>query len=138
MPRHHRQPPRLSRFPLSVELAVEIARIAAEGHPALIVLLLDNSGWLIACRPHDLAPGDIEESCRTLLGLLASESPEQAYLVSVDPGFGTETAPATAVWPELERTFTEAGATLLDWLLVCDESVASVAAAASSVAASRR
>jgi hypothetical protein len=138
MPRRRRScsaaRPLLSRYPLTVDLAVAIARAAADDQPAFVVLVFDETGVLLAVRPHDLAPDEVEESCCTLLGLLAPEGRGPAVLVSVDPGFGTEVEPALAVWPDVAGAFDEAGATLLDWLLVCDDRVSSVATAAGTPA----
>jgi hypothetical protein len=124
----------MSRYPLTVDLAVALARAAADDQPALVTLVFDETGLLLALRAHDLAPSEVEESCCTLLGLLAPEGRGPAVLVSVDPGFGCEPEPVLAVWPEVTDAFDEAGATLLDWLLVCDDRVASVAAAAGTPA----
>lgn len=132
MPRH--------RCPLSAELVVEIARAAAD-EPAFIVFVAVDGEVIIACRPHDLTPVDVEEACRRLLSALVPEERGPTYIVSVDPGFGTDPTPALAVWPEIERCFAEADGILRDWLLVCGEavtSVASAAAAASAAGAGRR
>jgi hypothetical protein len=127
----------MPRHPLSAEFAVEVARAVAD-EPSFLAFVGVGTQILIAARPHDLAPLDVEEACRRLLAGLGPEERGPTYLVSVDPGFGTDPTPALAVWPELERRFAEAGGRLLDWLLVCDEAVASVAAAArSSLAAGR-
>jgi hypothetical protein len=127
---HSAPRPLLSRYPLTIDTAVALATAAAGGQPAFVVMVFDESGLLIAARPHDLAPTDVADSCCTLLGLLAPDGRGPAVVVSVDPGFGCEPEPAVAVWPEVSGAFTEAGAALLDWLLVCDDRVASVAAAA--------
>ena len=138
MPRQHRScsatRPLLSRYPLTVDLAVAFARAAAADQPALVTLVLEETGLLLAVRAHDLAPSEVEESCCTLLELLAPEGRGPAVLVSVDPGFGCEVEPVLTVWPEVAGTFDEAGATLLDWLLVCDDRVTSVASAAGTPA----
>jgi hypothetical protein len=126
--------PLLSRYPLTVDLAVTLARAAAGDEPTLVTLWFEDVGVLLAVRSHDLAPTEIEASCRTLLELLAPEGREPAVLVSVDPGFGCEPEPALAVWPDVSRAFAEADATLLDWLLVCGDRVASVAPAAGAPA----
>ena len=127
----------MSRHPLSAELAVEIARAAAD-EPSFLAFVGIGTEIVIAARPHDLAPLDVEEACRRLVAALAPEERGPTYLVSVDAGFGTDPTPALAVWPELRRCFADAGGVLLDWLLVCDESVASVAAAAGSALTVRR
>ena len=121
----------MPRHPLSAEFAVELARAAAD-EPSFVAFVGTGTEILIAARPHDLAPLDVEDACRRLLAALSPEERGRTYLVSVDPGFGTDPTAALAVWPELERIFTAAGGTLLDWLLVCDESAVSVAAAARS------
>lgn len=134
MPPRHRSctaaRPLLSRYPLTVDLAVALARAAADDQPALVTLVFEETSVLLALRSHDLTPSEIERSCCTLLGLLAPEGRGPAVLISVDPGFGTEPEPVLAVWPEVAGVFEEEGATLLDWLLVCGDRVASVAAAA--------
>ncbi|HEX2040369.1 MAG TPA: hypothetical protein VHF47_11635 [Acidimicrobiales bacterium] len=126
--------PLLSRYPITVDAAVALARAAACEEPAFVVLSFDDEGILLAVGPHDVALSELEASCATLLHLLAPEGRGPAVVASVDPGFGCDVAPALAVWPDLVHAFEEAGATLLDWLLVCDDRVSSVAAAAGTPA----
>ncbi|MDQ3758295.1 MAG: hypothetical protein M3394_10650 [Actinomycetota bacterium] len=126
--------PLLTRYPLTADVAVAIARAAADDQPALVVLVLDATGASLAVRPHDLAPSDVEDACRTLLGLWGLDGVGPSVIVSVDAGFGCEPEPAVAVWPDVQRAFTEAGGTLLDWLLVCGDRVRSVSATASGPA----
>lgn len=138
MPRRHRSCSAigrlLSRYPLTVDVAVALARAAADDQPALVTLVFDETGLLLALRAHDLAPSEVEQSCCTLLGLLAPEGRGPAVLVSVDPGFGTDPEPVLSVWPEVAWAFEDEGATLLDWLLVCGDRVTSVASAAGTPA----
>ena len=119
--------PLLSRYPLTIDLAVALARAAADDQPALVTLVFDDSGLLIAVRPDDVPLAEAVESCRTLLGLLAPEGRGPSIVVSVEPSFGVEAEPAAAVWAELAGAFEENQATLLDWLLVLHPQVASVA-----------
>jgi hypothetical protein len=126
--------PLLSRYPITVDVVVALARAAACDLPAFVLLSFDDDGVLLAVRPHDVPLSELEASCASLLGLLAPEGRGPAVLASVDAGFGCDVEPALAVWPDLVAAFDEAGATLLDWLLVCGDRVSSVAAAAGTPA----
>ena len=118
----------LSRYPLTIDLATVIAQAAANAKPALIVLVFDEQGLLIAIRPEDVTPAELEESARTLFSLMSPDGRGPAVVVTVESSLGADTQPFVEVWPRVSAVFTEAGATLLDWLLVRGDTVASVAA----------
>lgn len=107
-------------FPLT-DLGAALARGAADGQAALVVMIRDEQVLLVAVRPYDLAPSDVTETCRSLFELLGTEGRGPAVLVSVNPELGTEPEALTAAWPGVATVFAEAGASLIAWLMVRDD-----------------
>ena len=121
--------PARARGLLAPEVAVDLARTGADGHPGLVVLLVDDDGLLIAVRDLDLGPADVPEACTTLVALCPPCGPAAAVVVSLDPGAGTDpTAAAEHAWHEARRRLEGHDVALLDWLMVAGDEVVSVPA----------
>lgn len=97
------------------------------GRPTLAVLIVDETGLLVAVRDLDIGIAEVPESCDTLLRLSPATGLAVAVIVSVDPGFGVDVpACGLTAWHEARRVFAEHGVFLADWLLVADDTMASV------------
>lgn len=127
------RPSRLSRFPLTIDHAVLLSTAAAGGEPALVLLVLDDDGILLAVRHLDLSPTAVEEQCDAVIRILARTRAGPVVLVSVLPSFGTDAEPHVGTWHELRRRAAAFRVPLIDWLLVDDRGVASVRVAARRV-----
>jgi hypothetical protein len=83
---------------------------------------------LVAVRPGEVVPSLVPASCASLFDVLGPDGRKPGVLVSIEPAFAMESA--VAVWAQLVGTFSESGATLLDWLLASGDRVTSVSTAA--------
>lgn len=117
---------------LSRATALLLPEFARAAETALVVLLVDDDGLLVAVRDVDaaLGPAEVEVACSTLLDLSPPTGPASAVLVSLDPGFGTDPPESVCqAWRDMRRRFARSHTTLVDWLLVTGEATGSVDAA---------
>lgn len=123
------RPTQLSRYPITVQQAVALAAAAADDGPALVLLVFEEDGILVAVRDLDLAPAEIEAECDAVIRILADDVDRRAdpvVVVSILPGFGSDPTPVVGTWHALCRRAADVGVPVLDWLLVDDRGVASM------------
>lgn len=105
---------------LTPDLGVELAQAAAgDLGPALVLLIVDQDGLLVAVRSDEVALAEVPAAYESLLRLLAAPQGRGPTLVaSLLPD--ADPADLVAAWPSLRERIAAAGARPVDWLLVTE------------------
>lgn len=105
---------------LTPDLGVELAQAAAgDLGPALVLLIVDQDGLLVAVRAEAVALAEVPAAYESLLRLLAApQGRGPTLVVSLLPD--ADPADLVAAWPSLRERITAAGARPVDWVLVTE------------------